>query len=106
MWRTAASLELLPIHTKTELGDYLVKHGKAGGLNPSDLWCLSRLGARELLYGPVNQVVPPTTATRWAEALLPVPGAADALAAIGRATGDPTRDLHTTHPRSHSRQTP
>ncbi len=93
MWRTAASLELLPIHTKTELGDYLVKIGKVGSFGVSDLWCLSRLGARELLYGPINQVVPPATATRWAEVLLRVPTAADALAAIGRFTGDPTRDL-------------
>jgi len=93
MWRTASSLELLPIHTKTELGDYLVKHGKSGSFGTSDLWCLSRLGARELLYGPVNQVVPPITAVRWAEALLPIPNAADALAVIGRYTGDPTRDL-------------
>jgi DNA-K related protein/Hsp70 protein len=93
MWRTASSLELLPIHTKTELGDYLVKHGKSASFSTSDLWCLSRLGARELLYGPINQVVPPITAVRWAEALLPVPNAADALAAIGRLIGDPTRDL-------------
>ena len=93
MWRTAASLELLPIHTKTELGDTLAKNVKAGAFRDSDLWCLSRLGARELLYGPINQVIPPMTATRWAEVLLPVPSAAEALASIGRFTGDPTRDL-------------
>ena len=93
MWRTASSLELLPIHTKTELGDYLVKPGKSGSFGASDLWCLSRLGARELLYGPINQVVPPITAVRWAEALLHVPNAVDALASIGRYTGDPIRDL-------------
>jgi molecular chaperone DnaK (HSP70) len=93
MWRTASSLELLPIHTKTELGDYLVKHGKSASFSTSDLWCLSRLGARELLYGPINQVVPPITAVRWAEALIPIPNAADTLALIGRLIGDPTRDL-------------
>ena len=93
MWRTAASLELLPIHTKTELGDALAKNIKAGAFRDSDLWCLSRLGARELLYGPINQVVPPAAATRWAETLLPVSSAAEALATIGRFTGDPTRDL-------------
>src|SRR5262249_47304201 len=54
---------------------------------------LSRFGARELLYGPINHVVPPATATRWTEALLKVAGAEEALAAIGRFTGDPTRDL-------------
>jgi hypothetical protein len=93
MWRTASSLELLPVHTKTELGDALVKTVKAGQYRESELWCLSRLGARELLYGPINQVVPPATAGRWAEALLGIPAAAEALASIGRHTGDPARDL-------------
>src|SRR5262245_36162251 len=93
MWRTAASLELLPIHTKTELGDALAKNVKAGHFSNSDLWCLSRFGARELLYGPINQVIPSITATRWAETLLPVAAAGEALASIGRLTGDPMRDL-------------
>jgi len=93
MWRTASSLELLPIGTKTELGDALVKRVKAGDFKESELWCLSRLGARQLFYGPINLVIPPSTASRWVEALLAVPTAGEALAAIARATGDPTRDL-------------
>ena len=70
MWRTASSLELLPLGTKTELGDALVKRVKTGDYKESELWCLSRLGARKLFYGPINLVVPPATVTRWAEALL------------------------------------
>jgi molecular chaperone DnaK (HSP70) len=93
MWRTAASLELLPIGTKTELGEALVRRVKAGDFKESELWCLSRLGARKLFYGPINLVVPPSTATRWAEALLNFPNAGDALAALARRTDDPTRDL-------------
>ena len=93
MWRTAASLELLPIGTKVELGDALVRRIKAGDFRESELWCLSRLGARQLFYGPMNQVVPPAAAGRWAEALLGVTGAGDTLAAIARRTEDPTRDL-------------
>jgi len=95
MWRTAASLELLPVGTKVELGEALVRRVKSGDFRESELWCLSRLGARELFYGPINQVVPPAAAGRWAEALLPLEstGAADALAAIARRTEDPTRDL-------------
>jgi molecular chaperone DnaK (HSP70) len=93
MWRTAASLELLPIGTKTELGEALVKRVKIGDYKESELWCLSRLGARKLFYGPINLIVPPATATRWAEALLKVQSAADALAMIARRTDDPTRDL-------------
>jgi hypothetical protein len=95
MWRTAASLELLPIGTKVELGDALVRRVKTGDFRESELWCLSRLGARGLFYGPINQVVPPAAAGRWAEALLPLDssGVGDALAAIARRTEDPVRDL-------------
>ena len=57
------------------------------------LWCLSRLGARKLFYGPINQVLPLSAATRWMEALLKIPNAQDALIAIARRTGDSTRDL-------------
>ena len=93
MWRTAASLELLPLGTKTELGDALVKRVKAGDFKDSELWCLARLGARKLFYGPINQVIPPATVARWVEALLRLPAAGDALAAMARRTEDPTRDL-------------
>ena len=93
MWRTASSLELLPVGAKTELGDALVRRVKAGDFRDTELWCLSRLGARKLFYGPINLVVPSTTATRWAEVLVNANGAADALAAIARHTNDPTRDL-------------
>ncbi len=93
MWRTASSLELLPLQTRTELGDRLASHARSGQVSDTDLWCLARLGARELFYGPANQVVPPASAARWVEALLPVPKAADALVTIARRTGDPTRDL-------------
>ena len=93
MWRAASSLELLPIGTKTELGDALVKRVKSSEGNESDLWCLSRLGARKLFYGPINLVIPPATVTRWVEALMKAPAAGDALAAMARRTEDPTRDL-------------
>ncbi len=96
MWRTAASLELLPAGTKTELGDALIRRIKAGDFRESELWCIARLGARKLFYGPINLVLPPAPATRWAEALLKLanaPTAGDALAALGRRTEDPTRDL-------------
>ena len=47
----------------------------------------------KLFYGPINLVVPPSTASRWAEAIINLPQAGDALASVGRQTGDPTRDL-------------
>ncbi|HEY1336903.1 MAG TPA: Hsp70 family protein [Bryobacteraceae bacterium] len=93
MWRTASSLELLPVGSKTELGDTLMKRVKAGDYKESELWCLSRLGARKLFYGPINLVIPPATVARWVEALLNVPQAGEALAAMARRTEDPVRDL-------------
>ena len=71
----------------------MLRRLKQGEVGASDLWCLGRLGARKLFYGPINLVVPPSTAARWVEALLKVKGAEDALASIAQVTGDVTRDL-------------
>src|SRR6185437_9841510 len=89
IWRTACSMELIPAGNRTQLGDTLIKQPKEDYV----LWCLSRLGARQLFYGPANQVLAPSVASRWAEALLPVPKADDALVSLARRTGDPVRDV-------------
>jgi hypothetical protein len=93
MWRAASSLELLPIQTKTQLGESLVEQVAKGDFIDTGLWCIARLGARKLFYGPINQVLPPATVARWAEAILKTPRAGDAVAALARSTGDATRDL-------------
>jgi molecular chaperone DnaK (HSP70) len=93
MWRAASSLELLPLQTKTQLGDALLGQVKKGEMVENALWCLSRIGARKLFYGPINQVLAPPIATRWVEALLKVSKSQDALVSIARRTGDSTRDL-------------
>ena len=93
MWRAAASLELLPIQTKTQLGDELMTRIIASEFVDTGLWCIARLGARKLFYGPINQVLPPATAARWVEQLLKVEKASDAIGALARHTGDATRDL-------------
>jgi molecular chaperone DnaK (HSP70) len=93
MWRAASSLELLPLQTKTQLGDALLAMAKKGEMRETALWCLARLGARRLFYGPINQVLPAAAATRWVEALAKISGSADALVSIARRTGDASRDL-------------
>ena len=93
MWRAAAGLEHLPIGTKTELGDALIRRVKLGEFKDSELWCLSRLGARELFYGPINLVVPASTASRWIDATPQVGGAGEAIARMARRTGNSTLDL-------------
>ena len=93
MWRTAASLELLPVGTKTELGELLIKKARAKEANHSDLWCVARLGARQLFHGPNNLVLPPGTVERWIAPLVGIEIAGEALAQIAQVTGDGTRDL-------------
>jgi hypothetical protein len=93
MWRAAASLEFLPIQTKTPLGDELVARIAKGEFVDTAVWCLARLGARKLFYGPTNQVLPASTASRWLEPLLNIQKAEDAVGALARRTGDSTRDL-------------
>jgi hypothetical protein len=107
MWRCAASLERLTPEQKEALGRVLIKDlvrsgARSGGAGTGyALWCLGRLGARVLLYGPANATVPRETAERWIEALLAyTPGlgrdAADttfALAQLARLAGDRARDI-------------
>jgi len=93
MWRAAASLELLPIQTKTQLGDELVAKIRKNDFVETGLWCLARLGARKLFYGPINQVVPAQSATKWIDAVLKIAKAEDAVAAMARRTGDASRDV-------------
>jgi molecular chaperone DnaK (HSP70) len=96
LWRTAASLELLPTQTKTQIGDALISMLKQGDMVETCLWCLSRLGARKLFRGPINQVVSPAVAARWVEALLarPLsPALLEAAVEMSQQTGDAARDL-------------
>jgi hypothetical protein len=96
MWRTAASLELLPQQTKIQLGDNLLALVKQGDMVDAGIWCLSRLGARKLFRGPINLVLSPSVVSRWVEALLALPNTPallDAVVQMGRQTGDTARDL-------------
>ncbi len=96
MWRTAASLELLPQQTKVQLGDLLVEAVKRGEMVEAGVWSLSRLGARKLFSGPINLVISPSVVSRWIEALLrltPTPSLLDAVVRMAQRTGDAARDV-------------
>jgi molecular chaperone DnaK (HSP70) len=96
MWRTAASLELLPQQTKTQLGDALIDSVKKNEMVEAGVWCLSRLGARKLFRAPINLVIAPAVAARWADALLRLPqtpALLEAVVQIARQTNDGARDL-------------
>jgi hypothetical protein len=93
MWRCVSSQEHLPLGVKTELGAALVRRVRNNDFTASELWCLARLGARQLFYGPINQVLPAATVSRWVESLAKIPAAAETLARLAQQTGDSTRDL-------------
>ena len=67
--RAVAALELIDLEAKVYLGDAIIKRVKAEESDKATLWALARLGARQLVYGSLANVVPARVAGRWAEAL-------------------------------------
>ena len=52
MWRAAASLELLPIQTKTQLGDELIARIEKNDFVETGLWCLGAPGRAQTVLRP------------------------------------------------------
>jgi hypothetical protein len=100
MVKVAASLEELPIVEKIKLGEWILPKlsdttASAGG---PWAWAMGRVGCRVPVRASAHQVVPPETATRWAEELLradwkKTEAAPFALAQIVRLSGDRARDV-------------
>ena len=100
LWRVVGSLERLPQSQKVRLGDELLRRmaTRKGREDAVHLWALSRIGARVLLYGPLNAVVSMHRVRDWFDAMSswdwPEPDkVAFALAQLARRTGDRSRDL-------------
>jgi DNA-K related protein/Hsp70 protein len=108
MWRAAASLERIDVRHKEALGDVLLKHLRRSPAPPYGFWALTRLGARSLVYGPLNTVVHPETAQRWLDAILPFTPGNDSermawafcLSQLARRTGQRALDIDESHQRS------
>ncbi|MDI6798262.1 MAG: molecular chaperone DnaK, partial [Desulfatibacillaceae bacterium] len=98
IWMLIGNLERLLVKDKIDFGRHLLQSIKPGKAKPQELWALSRLGARELLYGPLDRVIPVEEAVNWIDSLLsmewknPRP-AAQALCLLARKTGDRKRDV-------------
>ena len=98
MWMAAANMERLHVKDKITLGRQLMSQFKARKPQPQLLWALSRIGARDLLYGSIDRVIPPSEVTGWIETLLslawknPKP-VVELLSQLCRKTGDPLRDI-------------
>jgi molecular chaperone DnaK (HSP70) len=97
-WMLIANLEQLLSKDKVRLGRQLLGEIKNASVKPQYLWAISRIGARELLYGPADRVVPPGEAFSWCKTLMEIPWRSTrnilpAVARMARKTGDRIRDL-------------
>jgi molecular chaperone DnaK (HSP70) len=105
MWRAAASLERLDVKHKEMLGQTLLKVLRRSPVPTYGFWSLTRLGARVLLYGPLNAVVHHEIIERWLDSLLAfLPGNeherlswAFCLAQLARRTGQRVLDVNDVH---------
>jgi hypothetical protein len=101
MWRAAASLERLEARHKQTLGEALLKSMRRSPASTYAFWSLTRLGARRLLYGPLNTIVHPEIVTPWIESLISfepghpaeVTGWGFCLAQLARRTGQRALDV-------------
>jgi len=98
IWMAVANMELLLVKDKIKWGRKLISELDDRKTMPQHFWSLSRIGARDLLYGPVDRVIPPDEAARWISGVLdrgwqdPRP-ALLAAAQMARKTGDRMRDV-------------
>ncbi len=98
IWLALANMEKLLVKDKIKWGDLLLTELHPKKCRPPLLWAFSRIGARELLYGSSDRVVPPDKVAGWIESLLttnwrkPRP-VGQALVQLARKTGDRARDI-------------
>ncbi|MBU1344968.1 MAG: hsp70 family protein, partial [Proteobacteria bacterium] len=98
LWMAAGNMERLLVKDKVVLGKALLSQLKPGKKQDNLLWTVSRIGARELLYGSVDRVVPSKQVILWINQILnkswqkndPVE---NMVAQMSRKTGDRTRDI-------------
>jgi molecular chaperone DnaK (HSP70) len=98
LWMTAGNLERLLVKDKLVLGKTLIPQIKPGKNQDRLLWTLGRLGARDLLYGSVDRIVPPAEAARWVQQLMKRKWTRQdnvdcPVVQMALKTGDRTRDL-------------
>src|SRR5205807_6141151 len=108
MWRAAASFERLEVKHKEALGAVLLKQLRRSPVPTYGFWSLTRLGARALLYGPLNAVVHHEVVEGWLDAILGFePGNqserlawAFCLSQLARRTGQRALDIDDSHRRT------
>ncbi|KAF0208187.1 MAG: molecular chaperone DnaK, partial [bacterium] len=78
-WRALASMELLPIQNKIELGNALISRIQQGQMGENEFWSLGRIGARIPFYATIDTVVSPAVVTRWIDSILTINTSQDAF---------------------------
>jgi DNA-K related protein/Hsp70 protein len=68
--RVLASLELLDLPIKIKLGEAILERMRLGEAIIADFWALGRIGARELVYGSLHNIIPKNVCIKWIEVLL------------------------------------
>ena len=98
IWMAAANMEKLSVKDKVKAGKALMDEIDGKKFRHQLFWALSRIGARELLYGSQDRVVPPDVVSKWIKAVIAKNWPDDkhvgmALGQLARLTGDRARDI-------------
>lgn len=98
VWMAAGNMERLLVKDKVILAKALLPLLQPGKKQDRLFWALSRLGARELLYGSLDRVVPSAEVARWFQRVKKIKWdkqdpIQNLVAEMARKTGDRTRDL-------------
>ena len=80
------------------LAKALLKEFRSGKTQSQLFWSLSRIGAREPLYGSVDRVVPPKEVSNWVRRILKIDWkkndpVSETIVQLVRKTNDRTRDI-------------
>ena len=98
IFMAVANMERIEVDQKIKWGRQLLSEIKPKKVKPQQLWSVSRFGARELLYGSTDRVVPVNEVFKWITFLIthewknttPV---RNAVVQMARKTGDRLRDI-------------
>ena len=98
LWMASGNMERLLVKDKEALSRPLIKLIKPGKKMDRHLWTLSRLGARELLYGSADRIIPAVEVQKWIQKIMKVNWSENdpvdnLVVTLARKTGDRTRDL-------------
>ncbi len=105
MWRAIASLERIDPKHKQSLAEILLKQISQPPFPTYAFWSLTRLGARALLYGPMNSIIHPHVIESWLDQLITITPTNDndrlawcyCLAQWARRTGQRAIDIDELH---------